>query len=338
MMNFAQLENKVNEIDRMVLELEQRSQEFRSSLIGGGVIENQGNRVKLDISAALSEFAKKTDFPTIAAATDLAKYIRGNGPAGVVPMFSGVRRIRPSILKILEGILYVNGGVSVSENVAVGGDAVIGGDAAIEGLIAALTAHFGGDASYTAFDATGHQTMYTNARPWRDELGDVLTLKQLGTGLSTNATEASVDFNTAANLSDYLYKNVQLNHDKDLVSSVYPHIHFWQAQNNIPNFLFQYRWQVDGGSKTTAWTNLAANNVAFTYSSGTLNQIAYATAITVPAGTTLSDIIQFRILRDNSNASGVFAGADPYTATVGLMSFDLHFQLNSLGSTDQFTK
>jgi hypothetical protein len=198
-----------------------------------------------------------------------------------------------------------------------------------------------GDATptnYTQFDSTGHQTMVGTARPWRDELGDALSLKQTGTGVSSNATEGVVEFTTGSNLSDYLYLNVQLNHDKDLTASIYPHIHFFQAENNVPNFLLQYRWQTNGGAKTTSWTNLKCNTLVFTYTSGTLNQIAYATAISVPAGTAISDIVQFRVLRDNGNTSTLFSGADPYTTAVGVTAFDIHFQINSLGSTDEYTK
>jgi len=201
------------------------------------------------------------------------------------------------------------------------------------------TARFGDHTTnYTLYSATGHQTMIGDARPWRDELSDAVNLQQTGPGVSRNATESSVEYTTGSNLSDYMYVNIQLNHDKDLTSSIYPHIHFWQAQNNVPNFLLQYRWQILGGAKTTAWTNLACNTLAFTYTSGTLNNIAYSTPIAPPVGTTLSDIIQFRILRDNANTSTVFAGTNTYTATVGVTAFDIHFMLDSLGSDTQYAK
>lgn len=49
-------------------------------------------------------------------------------------------------------------------------------------------------------------------------------------------------------------------------------------------------------------------------------------------------MIQFRVLRDNANASGVFAGADPIAAVVSLDSFDVHIETDTLGSRTQFTK
>lgn len=203
-------------------------------------------------------------------------------------------------------------------------------------------------ANYTAWDSTGHQTMYGNARPWRDELSDAISLQQSGTGISRNLTEGTVDYaynatyNATFALADAMYFNLQLNHDKDLSSSIYPHIHWFQAKNFSPNFLFEHRWQINGGSKTTAWTKLKCNSLAFPYVSGTLNQISYSAPIAVPVGTTLSDIVQFRVFRDTGNASSEFTGTCPYNtggnATTGVLAVDAHFMLNSLGSTEELVK
>lgn len=196
----------------------------------------------------------------------------------------------------------------------------------------------GPPADQPAFDATGHQTMKGDARPWRDELSDAINLKSQGVGVSVNATESVVEFIHTAQMNDYLFANVQLNHDRDPISEIHAHIHFFQAENAVPNFMLQYRWQINGGAKTTAWTPIKCNTLAFPYSSGTIHQIAGGANITPPVGTQLSDIIQFRVIRDHDNASTLFTGEDPYTATVGVLAFDIHFQTNSIGSTDEYTK
>jgi len=181
--------------------------------------------------------------------------------------------------------------------------------------------------------------MYGDARPFRDELGDALALKVRGTGISTNTAESTQDFATNADLSDYLFANVQLNHDRDLTAVIKPHIHFFQSDADMPNFLLWYRWQLNGGAKTTAWTSLKCNTAAFTYVSGTLHQIANTIAgITPPVNTVLSDIVQFRVFRDNANTSGLFAGADAHAGSVGVLSFDVHLQLNSVGSDEEYVK
>lgn len=196
---------------------------------------------------------------------------------------------------------------------------------------------FGGPSDQTAFDLTGHQTMTGNARPWRDELGDVTRLRTVGPGVSGDDVEGSIVFVAAANLSDYAVTNVQLNHDRDLAVGIYPHIHYWQTTAAVPNWLLEYRWQRNGAAKVTAWTRAAWSAQAFTWTAGALNQIAAFPAI-VQAGSGISDVVQLRILRDSTNASGLFAGADPVAAPVHATSFDVHMQINSLGSTDEYAK
>lgn len=208
-----------------------------------------------------------------------------------------------------------------------------------------------GDATptnYTQFDSTGHQTMVGTARPWRDALADALSLQRSGTGVTANLTEGTVDFayNAAYHATftsaDAMIINIQMNHDRDLASTIYPHIHWFQAKNYTPNLLFEYRWQINGGTKVTSWTKLKCDSLAFTYVSGTLDQISYAAGISPPVGTTLSDILQLRIYRDTGNVSTLFAGSDPYNtggnATVSVLAVDIHFQINSIGSTDEYTK
>lgn len=195
--------------------------------------------------------------------------------------------------------------------------------------------------NYTMFDDTGHQTMLANARPWRDELQDAINIKNTGTpGVNVDPAEATVTFTHTAGLTDFLFCNVQLNHDRDLTSKIYPHIHFFQAEDAAPNFMLQYRWQKNGAAKVTLWTDLKCNTLVHAYSAG-IHQIATTAAgIAVPSGTTLSDIVQFRIIRDhsNDNSGHIFAGDDPYTATVHVLAFDVHLQIDSLGSTDEYTK
>lgn len=197
---------------------------------------------------------------------------------------------------------------------------------------------FGSTTDYTQFDTRGNMTMVGNARPYRDEKNDVLNIKVQGTGLSVDATESTLDFTTAANLSDYGYVNVQLNHDRDELEPVYPHIHWFQNNNASPNFLLEYRWNLNGKSKVTAWTRIKCNTLAFTYVSGTLNQISYTSPISAPSGSDVSDIIQFRIYRDNANTSTLFTGADAYTGDAELVSFDVHVEINSVGSDEEYVK
>lgn len=196
-----------------------------------------------------------------------------------------------------------------------------------------------GDVSnYTNFDANGHMTMVGTATTFRDETNDAINLQQTGSGVSINSSENVVEYTTGANTLDYMYVNIQLNHDRKLTSTIVPHIHFFQAENNMPNFLIQYRWQINGGAKVTSWTNLKCNTAVFSYSSGTIHQIANSAGISAPVGSTISDIVQFRVIRDTGNTSGLFTGADPYSTTVGVLQFDIHMECDSMGSNSEYSK
>lgn len=200
-------------------------------------------------------------------------------------------------------------------------------------------AKIGGATDYSRFDADGTLTMTGAATVWEDLSAPTVGLHVSGTGVSQNLTEAQTEYTTSATLNDYAVASCQLPHSWKVGSVVYPHIHWMQTTSAVPNFLLQYRWQTNGGAKVTSWTPIKCNTAAITYTSGTMANIAKtASGITPPAGASLSDIIQFRIIRDNANTSTLFAGADPVAATASIISFDLHFERDTLGSRTEYTK
>jgi hypothetical protein len=154
-----------------------------------------------------------------------------------------------------------------------------------------------------------------------------------------NIPEASVTFKNNSDLTDYVTMSIQVNHDWKHGSDIFPHIHWWQAGSVTPNWLIQYRWQAQGTAKTGTWTYQPWTSNAYTWSSGTLNQISAFGTITPPAAASLSDIVQFRILRDVDNDSSQFAGTDPAAAVdVDAVNFDIHIQVDSFGSNQEYVK
>lgn len=198
---------------------------------------------------------------------------------------------------------------------------------------------FGTEVNNSTFEADGSLLFNGTATVYDDLLGDITQVTSVGTGVSLNTTESTLDYTAVANLNDYVIVTYQLSHKWKLGTTIFPHIHWQQTSNAKPNWLIQYRWQKNGQAKTTAWTNFRCNiNNAFTYVSGTLNQISYDTGIVPPAGYSLSDIIQFRVIRDTANASTVFAGADPYTGVASITGIDIHFEQDTIGSRTEYTK
>lgn len=198
----------------------------------------------------------------------------------------------------------------------------------------------GDEENFVEIDQTGNMRFAGSSTIWRDELGPLIgqKLETPGSHIVQNAAEGSLTFKPTSDLSDYVVMPLQINHDWLLGSVVKPHLHWWQAAASLPNWLLQHRWQVQGGLKTTAWTSAAPVAHVFAYVSGTLNQISRFGDITPPAGYGLSDILQLRLLRDASNASGLFAGADPLGSNVDGVSFDCHLERDSFGSRQEYVK
>jgi hypothetical protein len=120
---------------------------------------------------------------------------------------------------------------------------------------------------------------------------------------------------------------------------LFPHIHWFQNQDVLPNFLIQYRWQINGEAKITSWSNLKLDSNVFTYVTGTLNQITTnLTGISPPVDAVLSDILQIRLIRDTNNGSTEFSGADTFSGNTPIMNLDIHYEINSLGSNTEYSK
>jgi hypothetical protein len=188
-------------------------------------------------------------------------------------------------------------------------------------------------------DAGGHLEFEGTGTNFDDMNADALSVQVQGVGVSRDPAESCVTFATTADLNDYAYANFQFSHSRKNGADVYPHVHYWQDNDNLPNFLIQYRWQINGEAKDATWKNYPLDLAAFDWVSGTLVQIAYNSAgITPPAGDDVSSILQLRLYRDNDNDSGQFAGADPYTGSVSVVFIDVHYERDSVGSDLQYEK
>lgn len=175
---------------------------------------------------------------------------------------------------------------------------------------------------------------------WLDEKGQLSSAKiaSPSSKVVQDSAESAYYFKDDATPSDYLWVNIQLNHDRKLTSKIYPHLHWWQTSATIPNWLVSYRWQIQGQVKTTDWSSVPWTTHAFEWTTGTLNQITSFTAITPPSGSGLSDILQIRIIRDTANASGLLAGSDGLAGNVYVNDFDIHKEIDTLGSNTEYSK
>jgi hypothetical protein len=111
--------------------------------------------------------------------------------------------------------------------------------------------------------------------------------------------EFTVNFKVNADIEDGVVMNIQLNHDWDGKTPIKPHLHWFQNQNETPNWLIGYRWHQNGQTKVTVWTYSKVVSNSFPYSSGTILQISNFGEIFPPSNPTeISSIPQLKLMRD----------------------------------------
>jgi hypothetical protein len=128
--------------------------------------------------------------------------------------------------------------------------------------------------------------------------------------------------------TEIAYIIAQINHDWKLETGLRPHIHFVQDEATQPVFKMDYRWYKNGEDPTGAFTTLTASSFAFTYTSGSIMQIASFPEIDGTGKDTVSSILDIKLYRDDNVVVG----------DVLVKEFDIHYQRDDRGSQGEFTK
>lgn len=200
-----------------------------------------------------------------------------------------------------------------------------------------------------ATDGPGAPDSGSLAAPrWDDLSSPIVASARLDTSsgrLDYNFFNGAVNFN-----SDARYPNepvlipLQVPHSAKYGAGAVlrPHIHWYQSQVAIPNFLIAYKI-IEIGSQVTVETDysnhtfLTIDNHRITYVSGTLYQLSEFPEIDI-SSVGLSTSIDVVLFRDSNNTSGEFAGVDPVASDVLVKWQDQHVQKDGEGSRQEFVK
>ena len=156
--------------------------------------------------------------------------------------------------------------------------------------------------------------------------------------LDYDVAELGVNFDDSSryNDADQIGIIAQMPHNYKFGTNLKPHAHWIQNQDEVPNALLKYRIY-DNGEVPGSWILAAPTGIAFEYEQNAL-QIIIFPEIDMSTVTGVSSFIDIKMYRDASNASGLFSGSDDYSGNVLMKEFDFHYQIDSLGSRQEYIK
>ena len=187
--------------------------------------------------------------------------------------------------------------------------------------------------NYVEFDENGTMTLYGTSTVW-DDIQEGVVNRQLASPSGklvynwSNGTITQSNGGSVSTDADCLIFNLQLKHTVK-PTSIKLHIHWEQSFSGQVDWDIQYRIQKQGEAKTVSWSSASADSVsdsAFTYVSGTLNQITSLVNVDI-SSCDISDIIQFRLAR-----------TDAITGDIEITFIDAHMEIWKLGSDGEYTQ
>ena len=172
---------------------------------------------------------------------------------------------------------------------------------------------------------------------WDDLVADLSgrRLSSVAGKVDYDYDENAVKFQSGGSLSnsaDRVTVNYQFSHSTYFGTGAkfHWHYHWWQPDAKAYVISYRYRIQQNGSSKTTAWTTgsytVGTGGEAFTYSSGTINQISELVEIDI-AGLALSDTIQIQFARTDSETGDILG-----------YFVDGHYMKQSNGSKQEYSE
>lgn len=189
----------------------------------------------------------------------------------------------------------------------------------VEGALIEIDSHI--DDVETAFDG------YTIVRY------DDITFEATPTRINPTTSKPDYDYTNNGFLfprndtSEKVGFTVQLPHRWKEGTNVYPHIHIRQNQALQCVFKVDYQWYNIGEAIPVAQTHIL-NSYAVPYTSGTISQVVKNDTPISGAGKLISSFLKVTLYRDDN----------AYVGDVFVDQFDIHIQVDTLGSAQEYIK
>jgi len=198
---------------------------------------------------------------------------------------------------------------------------------------------FGTDTDYTEFEADGTMKMNGAAKVWDDLRVQILTrvggtAPAYASGFAGNATLYTYNF--AHNALNNVYFEVQMPHSWD-GGIISPHVHISPTTTGTGTVRFTLEYTfAEIGATFNATTMHGTYDMDYVISSNSQwkHVIAEGVSDITPSSDQngISSIMICRLYRDGGVAP------DTYGAAVSLLAVDIHYQMDTLGSRDEYLK
>jgi len=187
------------------------------------------------------------------------------------------------------------------------------------------------DENYAEFEADGFLQLNGTATVWDDLRFSATGINPAGAVGPMTFDSTNIGFLASPSATQTIAIIAQMPHSWKIGSTIYPHIHWEPVTTHVGNVLWrmEYKWTNIGGTEPGSWTPLdklsATDGIAYKHQLSAFGPV-------VGTGKTLSSIITIKISRIGGD------GTDTFTGDALLKEFDIHYEMDSLGSRQEYIK
>jgi hypothetical protein len=133
--------------------------------------------------------------------------------------------------------------------------------------------------------------------------------------------------------AEKIYITAQMDHSKKLDTNIHLHVHYIQSEATQPTFTAEYKFYNNGEAIPGSWTTVNTSDAqgskgVFTYSSGSIMQIGAFPFIAPPSNEDVSASLDLIIYRNDNDVTG----------DILVKEIDVHYEINNMGSRDEYVK
>jgi hypothetical protein len=182
--------------------------------------------------------------------------------------------------------------------------------------------------SYAQFATDGTLTLAGSATTWNDYMMPLTNGKRGVTDLP-DFDYTNLGFLFPRNdATEIIYFIGQMPHDWREGSPVYPHLHWSQNGGSAIGWSIDYKVYNNGATAPSAFTTLGLSSSIFNFTASPFIQITKSPTAIDMTGLTISAIIEIKLYRNDNT----------YNGDALAKQFDIHYEIDGLGSRQEYDK